>query len=145
MLRAPHWNPALRGSFAELALAHGRGHLARAVYEGTACSIRDALGVLGDEADSGEAPAVVGGGARSAVWVRILAGVLERPLRPLPDADSALGAALLGRDALGLPSAPALAARADPPVVPDPAQRTTSRALYQRYRALQPRLFSLYG
>ncbi len=102
--RAPHWDPRLRGSFSGLGLNHGRGHLARAVYEGTAYSIRQAMGVLPGVvvAAASEPLAVVGGGSRSTLWCEVLANVLGVPLRPLPDADSATGAALLGLAGLGL-------------------------------------------
>jgi len=100
--RAPHWDPQLRGSFTGLSLRHGRGHLARAVYEGTAFSIRQATTVLPDLPDCNSPLAVVGGGARSALWLDILANVLGRPLRVAEDADSSTGAALLGLAGLGL-------------------------------------------
>lgn len=100
--RAPHWDPHLRGSFTGLSLRHGRGHLARAVYEGTAFSIRQAMTVLPGLPAGGSPLAVVGGGTRSALWLEILANVLGRPLRRVADADSAYGAAMIGLAALGL-------------------------------------------
>lgn len=96
--RAPHWDGKLRGSFIGLGLHHDRAHMARAVYEGTAYAIRDAMTALPPAAGGEIAPppAVVGGGTRSALWAEILAHVLNRPLRVVSDADSAYGAALLG-------------------------------------------------
>jgi xylulokinase len=100
--RAPQWDPHLRASFLGATLQHGPGHFARAIYEGTAFSIRHAMSVL-PTGDAGEAPlAVVGGGTRSALWVQILADVLDRPLVVAEEADSAGGAALLGLVGLGL-------------------------------------------
>lgn len=100
--RAPQWDPELRASFVGASLDHGRGHFARAIYEGTAFSIRHAMSVLPElESSSGEL-AVVGGGTRSAVWVQILADVLGRTLVDAEIADSAYGAALLGLAGLGL-------------------------------------------
>ena len=68
--RAPQWDPHLRASFLGATLQHGPGHFARAIYEGTAFSIRHAMSVL-PTGDAGEAPlAVVGGGTRSASGCR---------------------------------------------------------------------------
>jgi xylulokinase len=100
--RAPQWDPELRASFVGASLDHGRGHFARAIYEGTAYSIRHAMSVLPGIDSSSGALAVVGGGTQSAVWVQILANVLGRPLVVAEGVDSAYGAALLGLAGLGL-------------------------------------------
>jgi xylulokinase len=78
-------------------------HLARAVLEGCAYALRDivdrlaALGLANDEVR------VVGGGARSPLWIRIKAGVLNRPVRPvLAEEPTAVGAAMLAGVAGGL-------------------------------------------
>jgi xylulokinase len=100
--RAPHWDPRLRASFVGASLEHGPAHFARAIYEGTSFSIRDAMSVL-PAAGASEGPfVVVGGGVQSAVWVQILADVLGRALLVAEEADSACGAALLGLVGLGL-------------------------------------------
>lgn len=78
-----------RGSPVDDADAH------RADLEGVAFVERlayDRLARLGAEVDT---VATVGGGTRSAAWVRIRASVLGRPLRVVPGAGSAFGAALL--------------------------------------------------
>jgi xylulokinase len=93
---APRWNGRMRGAFARLAMTHDVSHLARAVLEGCAFALRDvvdrlaALGLAGDEIR------VVGGGARSALWLQIKADVTGRPVRPLlGDAATSAGAAML--------------------------------------------------
>jgi xylulokinase len=95
--RTPHANPDARGAFAGLTVRHDRGALARAVLEGVAFGLRDALDLvaaLGGPVESGR---VSGGGARSGLWLRILASVLETPLeRVAVDEGAAYGAALLG-------------------------------------------------
>jgi xylulokinase len=95
--RTPHWDGALRGSFVGLRLAHGPEHLARAVFEGIAYSLRDAFSVLEDPEGRLEISGmtVVGGGTKSAILTRILCDVFGRTLHVDPDADSAYGAALL--------------------------------------------------
>ncbi len=99
--RAPYWDSALRGQFSGLTMSHGRAHIARAVYEGTAYSILDAMRAMPADIRKNSRPiTVVGGGTRSRIWLDILANVLARPLRVVPQANSATGAALLGLSAL---------------------------------------------
>lgn len=101
--RGPVPRPLARGAFIGLSLAHGFSHLARAVAEGTAFQLRSVL-EAGGGTDWRERPLVaVGGLVRSRVWLDVLAGALNRALRPLvhPEA-AARGAALLGARAAGL-------------------------------------------
>ena len=146
--RTPHADPAARGSFTGLALRHDRGALVRAVLEGVACSLRDCLDVL---REVGVAPATgiaSGGGARSELWLRIAATVLELPLaRTAVDEGAAFGAALLGGVAGGLWRDPAEAVaatvRATEVIEPEPAWADAYAALRDRYRALYPALSSI--
>jgi xylulokinase len=146
--RAPQWDPHLRASFLGATLQHGPGHFARAIYEGTAFSIRHAMSVL-PTGDAGEAPlAVVGGGTRSDVWVQILADVLDRPLLVADEADSAGGAALLGLVGLGLADdlAKLAAARAGKGrrVVPSAVNAARYAELFPIYVRAQAQLGPLY-
>jgi xylulokinase len=87
---------------------------------------------------------VVGGGARSALWVRMLASVLGRPLvvRAGADVGPALGAARLARLAVSGERAEDVCSA--PPALhvlePDPALRDHYRAPLERWRALYARL-----
>ena len=146
--RAPQWDPHLRASFLGATLQHGPGHFARAIYEGTAFSIRHAMSVL-PTGDAGEASlAVVGGGTRSDVWVQILADVLDRPLLVAEEADSAGGAALLGLVGLGLADdlATLAAARAGRgrQVVPSATNAARYAKLFSVYVRAQAQLGPLY-
>ena len=44
--RTPHADPDARGCFIGLTLAHGRGHLVRAIMEGVTYSMRDSLEII---------------------------------------------------------------------------------------------------
>ena len=94
--RTPHVDPDARGAFTGLSLRHDRGALARAVLEGVAFGLRDSLELLrelGVEATVGRAS---GGGARSDLWLRIVASVLRLPLERVQlEEGAAYGAALL--------------------------------------------------
>ena len=80
--RTPYADPDARGAFVGLSIRHDRGALTRAVLEGVAFALRDSLDLT---RELGGVPAlgrISGGGARSALWTRIIASVLELPLEP---------------------------------------------------------------
>jgi xylulokinase len=143
--RTPHSDPDARGAFTGLALRHDRGAVARAVLEGVAFGLRDSFELL---AELGVAPAaarVSGGGARSELWLRILASVLGLPLeRTAVEEGSAFGAALLGGVVAGVfasaHEAVAACVRVRETVEPDPAWADAYEEAYVRYRSLYPAL-----
>ncbi len=95
--RTPHADPDARGAFAGLTLRHDRGALVRAVLEGVAYGLRDGLDLVAAMSGPPELGRVSGGGARSGLWLAILASVLELPLqRTTVDEGASFGAALLG-------------------------------------------------
>jgi xylulokinase len=139
--RTPHADPHARGAFAGLSIRHDRGALARAVLEGVACGLRDSFDLVG----GGETGRVSGGGARSELWLRIVASVLEIPLdRVAVEEGAAYGAALLGGVAGGLwanvHEAVAACVRTGDRVEPVPGWIEPYRELLERYRALYPAL-----
>ena len=95
--RTPHADPDARAAFAGLSLRHDRAALVRAVLEGVAFGLRDSLDLLAAVGARPASARVSGGGARSDLWLRIVASVLELPLeRTAADEGAAFGAALLG-------------------------------------------------
>jgi xylulokinase len=99
--RTPHNDPSARGAFVGLERGVGRADLALAVLEGVAFALRDCRDVLEDAGTKISRLTVVGGGARSDLWLSILADVLECEIaRPAHgDLGAAVGAARLGRAA----------------------------------------------
>jgi xylulokinase len=146
--RTPHADPDARGAFTGLSLRHDRGALVRAVLEGVAFGLRDSLDLV---AALGGAPAlgrVSGGGARSELWLRIVASVLELPLERLAvEEGAAYGAALLGGVAGGVFADPveAVAACVRPrdEVEPVTGWIEPYREQRERFRALYPALTAL--
>ena len=135
--RGPTGNPRARGVYAGLALCHGRGHLVRALLEGTCCHLRWLM-EEGSVLDAGEIWAA-GGGAHTPLWIQILADLLDRPLRtPRVVEAGALGAAMLAAVGAGIYAdrAAAAAAMVHPGRVytPNPAQHEACTALYARWR-----------
>ncbi len=99
---APQWDPDLRASFVGLTTQHNRAHITRAVLEGVAYQIRSALAQITGTGDPINEIRLIGGGANSPLWARIMANVIERPLLVPVERSAAYGAALLAGMAIGL-------------------------------------------
>lgn len=97
--RTPHNDPQARGVFFGLTHATGRADLGRAVLEGVAFALADGRDALLAAGAKLHRIWVIGGGARSLFWGRLLAAVLERPLLYPAGAElgPAFGAARLAR------------------------------------------------
>jgi len=97
--RTPHNDPLACGVFFGLDSSTTRADLGRAVLEGVAFALRDGQDALEAAGTRIDHVIVIGGGAKSRYWGRILASALERPLAYRPDADlgPAFGAARLAR------------------------------------------------
>lgn len=95
-------DPALRGGFNGLVLAHTRGHLVRAVLEGLALVVDLLLGEMEETGTRYGEIRSLGGGAKSDLWCEIKANVTGRPVRRMvcPEA-AALGTAMLQAVAAG--------------------------------------------
>ncbi|NRG18775.1 xylulokinase [Rhizobiales bacterium] len=139
--RTPHNDAKARGLFAGLSQAHDQADLARAVLDGVAFAFRDCLDALTAAGTNVERLTALGGGARSRLWLKIMASVLERPV-DIPahgDYGAAFGAARLGMTASGIPAAEVF----KPPMIEttiEPDARLTDgyQEPLRRYRTLYP-------
>jgi xylulokinase len=143
--RTPHADPDARGAFVGLELRHDRGALVRAVLEGVAFALRDCLDLLRSLGVDAETGRVSGGGARSDLWLEIVASVLDLPLEVTASEEgSAFGAALLGGVAGGafddVHDAVERCVRVTRVVEPNHAWRDAYAELLPRYRGLYPAL-----
>ncbi len=101
--RCPHNDASARGAFAGLTLSHSRGHMARAVLEGATFGLADCLDRLVSLGVAGNEIRVTGGGARSDLWMQLLADVLQaRCVRIEGDEGPAFGAAVLAGVGIGI-------------------------------------------
>jgi xylulokinase len=138
--RTPHNDAEATGLFAGLRANHGADALVYAVMEGVAFSFADAVDVLDAAGARPVRPLLVGGGARSDFWGRMIADVtgLTIDLAQGAEAGAALGAARLGMLAAGAGNVEAVCAR--PPIQRAFEPNAASAALYgprlRRYRAL---------
>jgi xylulokinase len=143
--RTPHADPDARGAFVGLSVRHDRGALVRAVLEGVAYGLRDSLELIAATGERPEVGRASGGGARSGLWLRIVASVLGLRLeRTAVEEGAAYGAALLAGVAAGVWSdvAEAVAAcvRVTDTVEPEPSWRGAYDEGYDRFQALYPAL-----
>ncbi|NPV67365.1 MAG: xylulokinase [Anaerolineae bacterium] len=143
--RTPHMDPAARGAFIGLSHYHTRGHLARAVMEGVAFALRQALQISLGLGGSASVIIAAGGGAESAVWRQIQADVFGLPLRQTLLVEQAgVGAALLAGVGAGIyPSFAAACAqvvRLGPETAPLPDHQAIYQALYEQFTGLYPLL-----
>jgi xylulokinase len=143
--RAPLWDPSVRGTFVGLARHHRPEHLVRACLEGVAFNLYGtflALVEIGGPIDVIDA---IGGGARSDVWLRIMAdtwGVRVRR-RSIVDEANSLGAAVVGGIAVGLIddwSAATALSSIEATFEPDPARHDRARADHERFADAYQRL-----
>lgn len=101
--RTPHADPDVRGALLGLAASHTRGHVARAVLEGVAFSLRDSFGIFNELNLPINRVRVGGGGARSALWRDIQAAVYNHAVETVvAEEGAAYGAALLAGVGAGL-------------------------------------------
>jgi xylulokinase len=143
--RTPHADPDARGAFTGLSLRHDRGALVRAVLEGVAYGLRDSLELLRGLGLEPDRARVSGGGARSELWLRIVASVLGLPLeRTLVEEGAAYGAALLGGVRAGVfadvHEAVERCVRVRETIEPEPAWQVAYEHGYARFRRLYPAL-----
>jgi xylulokinase len=143
--RTPHADPHARAAFVGLTLRHDLGALVRAVLEGVAYGLRDSLELLRELGVDPRAGHASGGGARSELWLRILASVMGLPIRrAATDEGSAFGAALLAGVAGGVfrdvHEAVAACVRLGDAVEPDPQWSAAYDRGYRRFRQLYPAL-----
>jgi xylulokinase len=141
--RSPIWDPTATGVLAGLTLAHGRGHVARAIIEASALAIRHVAEPMLAAGVRVDAMRACGGPARSDLWNQVKADVTGfRVLVPRVLETAVLGSAMLGAVAVGaapdIEAAVRTMARIDHALEPDPGRRETYDRLYAAYTGLYP-------
>mgnify|MGYP005840812623 CR=1 FL=1 len=148
--RCPVADESLRAAFINLGANHRRAQMARAVYEGVAYNIRWILeSISAYYGFKAEPLRVLGGGARSPVWMRIMAEVCQRTLEivPNPQEVSAIGAGLIAALGAGLHSSfESLKALipVESIVRPDLTWEATYARLYDSFRQIHRSLRGIY-
>src|SRR5262249_12554224 len=147
-VRAPLWDDKARGMFFGLTERHTRAHLARAMFEGVAFSLRHIVDVMRDGGARIEELRLVGGQARVRLSARIKADLLGVPVVvPTITEGSMLGEAVLApvaaRRFADLETGAAGFMKEEARFMPDVANRPVYERAYRTYRELYPRLRDL--
>ncbi len=144
---APHWNDQLRGNFLGLTARHSRAHLIRAVLEGVAFSLKDALSELEELGAQIEEIRLIGQGAKSRLWCQIVTDIINRPISVPEEVDAVYGAALItamGVNAIGQ-SAEEVKSKITirDSLVPIKDNASTYATLFEVYRDADKALYSI--
>ena len=147
--RSPINDTDARAAFVGMALDTSRADLVQAMLEGVAFGMRDSLEVARSLGIRITRSKICGGGAKSPLWRRIFANVLNIELDVLAAEEGpGMGGAMLAMLACGAyPDAAAAAAaivRVTETVRPIPALAARYEAQYQKYRLIYPALKDVF-
>ncbi len=148
--RTPHLDSYATAAFVGLTADHTRAHLARAVMEGVAYSLRDTFTLFSEMEVPVRGVRLGGGGARSPLWRTIQAAVYGYTCDVLAaEEGGAFGAALLAGVGAGrwatVDEACAVAIRVANRIVPEPEAVEEYTCGYKRFRRIYPALRAITG
>ncbi len=148
--RTPHNDTLARGAFVGMSMTTTRKDMTRAVLEGVAFAIRDSVEIARSLGIDPSSSTVCGGGAKSRLWLRMLADVLGMDLDlPATEQGPGFGGAILASVAAGVyPSVDAACEQivsVRDTVHPDPAAVAAYDARYQVWHEMYPALKSTFA
>ena len=137
--RSPIFDPQARGAIFGLTMGHGRGHLYRALLEGSAYEVRHNLEVMEAAGAAPELLCAVGGGTKSGLWTQIVSDVTGlRQVIPAVTIGASFGDSMLAGRGAGLVARDARWNEPAETLVPDDRARARYDELYRVYRSLYP-------
>ena len=147
--RSPINDTNARGAFIGMSMDTSRADMTQAVLEGVAFAIRDSVEVAKSLGIPLTSSMLCGGGAKSPLWRRILANVLNMPLTiPASEQGPGMGGAMLAMVACGaygsVAEACAKLVTVSETVAPDPEIAARYEARYRQFRLIYPALKGLY-
>ena len=147
--RSPLNDPDARSCFIGMNMATTPAEMDLAVLEGVAFAIRDCLEAAGSEQIRIESSTLCGGGARSAIWRRIIADVLNIRIDiPETEEGPGYGGALLAMTADGkfasITECASAFCRIKESVEPDPKTAERYEQKYQTFRQIYPALKNIF-
>ena len=147
--RSPINDTNARGTFIGMSMDTSRADMTQAVLEGVAFAIRDSVEVAKSLGIPLTSSMLCGGGAKSPLWRRILANVLNMPLTiPASEQGPGMGGAMLAMVACGaygsVAEACAKLVTVSETVAPDPEIAARYEAIYRQFRLIYPALKGLY-
>ena len=147
--RSPINDTNARGTFIGMTMDTSRADLVQAVLEGVAFAIRDSVEVAKSLGIRIPSSRLCGGGAKSELWRKIFANVLNIPLEiPVSEQGPGMGAAMLAMVACGEYATVAEACEhlvsVASVVTPEPEVAARYETSYQRYRKIYPAVRQLF-
>ena len=147
--RSPHNNPDARGTFIGLTMDTTREDMTQAVLEGVAFAIRDSFEVAKSLGIQIERTKICGGGAKSPLWRRMIANVLNIKVDRIESEEGpALGGAMLAAVACGVFSSVEEAAekivRVTETIEPEPELVEKYERQYQKFAKIYPTVKDLF-
>lgn len=147
--RSPHNDPKARGTFIGLTMDTTREDMTLAVLEGVAFALRDSFEVARSLGIPIARTRICGGGAKSPLWKKIVANVLNIPVEvPENEQGPSMGAAMLAAVACGeyptvKEAASAIIKIADT-IEPEAALAAKYEKQYQKFRQIYPACRELF-
>ena len=147
--RSPHNNPDARGVFFGMSMDTDRADMTQAVLEGVAFAIRDSYEIAGSLGVEITKAKICGGGAKSALWKRIIANVLGIEIQVMKNEEGpAMGGAILAAVADGVyPDVAAgakMVAEVIDTILPEPELVEKYEERYARFVQLYPALKEVF-
>ncbi|MCD8022416.1 MAG: xylulokinase [Lachnospiraceae bacterium] len=141
--RSPHNNPNARATFIGMTMDTTRADMTQAVLEGVAFALRDSLEVAKTLGISIERTKICGGGAKSPLWKKIIANVLNLKVDVIESEEGpGLGGAMLAAVGCGeyasVEEAAAKIVRVVDTIEPDPALVEKYEARYAQFKQIYP-------
>ncbi|MCC8151080.1 MAG: xylulokinase [Lachnospiraceae bacterium] len=148
--RSPHNNPDARGTFIGMTMDTTRADMTQAVLEGVAFAIRDSFEVAKSLGVQIERTKICGGGAKSPLWRRIIANVLNIKVDIIAAEEGpGMGGAMLAAVACGAYASVEDAAEKIVKVVdtvdPDPEIAAKYEEKYQKFVKIYPTVKDLFS
>ena len=148
--RSPHNDPNARGTFIGITMDTTRAQMTQAVLEGVAFAIRDSFEVARSLGISIDRTMICGGGAKSPLWKKIMANVLNIQVDvPQIEEGPAMGAAMLAAVADGtfasVKEAADCVVRVKETISPDPALAAAYDRQYRKFAQIYPAVRELFS
>ncbi len=147
--RSPINDTDARGTFIGMTMDTSRADLTQAVLEGVAFAIRDSFEVAKELGLDISATRICGGGAKSPLWKKIIAGVLNIPLQAVASEQGpGLGGAMLAMVACGVYESVQevcnALVRVTEVTTPDPVLAAKYEIRYRQFRKIYPACKELF-
>lgn len=101
--RAPIWDPDARGVFFGISNNHNKYHFVKSIMEGVSYAFRQNIDVVESLGIDINTLKFLGGGSNSQEWIKIMAKVLNKRIKPVQGSElGAIGTSILGGASTGV-------------------------------------------